>query len=83
MSFLKSLVSSADFANKEHQFLVDGEDKSQMLIKILVQGHDSTPRIKKGTIEIFKLLNTKINDSKDSSIPTMEGLLKISLKNLI
>lgn len=80
MSFLKSLVSSADLKKKEHQFLVDGQEKSQMLINILVQGHDSTPRIKKGTIEIFKLLNTKITDSNDSSMPTIEGLLKVSLK---
>ena len=60
MSFLKTIVDGADFNKKEHQFLVDGGEKSQMLIDILYIGHESTPRIKKGTIEIFKALDAKI-----------------------
>ena len=79
MSFLKTIVEGADFSKKEHQFLVDGNEKSQMLINVLYIGHESTPRIKKGTVEIFKLLDTKLKKG-DESLPSIEKLLKITLK---
>ena len=50
-----------------------------MLIDALYVGHESTPRIKKGTIEIFKMLDTKLKRG-DDSLPTIEKLLKITLK---
>jgi hypothetical protein len=59
--------------------LVDGGDKSQMLINVLYIGHESTPRIKKGTIEIFKALDAKLKKG-DESLPSVEKLLKITLK---
>lgn len=50
-----------------------------MLINALYVGHESTPRIKKGTIEILKMLDTKLKKA-DDSLPTIEKLLKITLK---
>lgn len=79
VSFLKTIVDGADFSKKEHQFLVDGNEKSQMLINTLYVGYESTPRIKKGTVEIFKVLDTKLKKG-DESLPNMEKLLKLTFK---
>ena len=49
------------------------------MINVLYIGHESTPRIKKGTVEIFKLLDTKLKKG-DESLPSIEKLLKITLK---
>ena len=79
VSFLKSIVSGADLTKKEHQFLVDGGEKSQILINALYEGYGSAPRIKNGTIEIFKLLDEKLKKA-DDSLPSLEKLLKITFK---
>lgn len=79
MSFLKTIIDGADFSKKEHQFLVDGNEKSQMLINVLYIGHESSPRIKKGSIEIFKALDAKLKKG-DESLLSVEKLLKITLK---
>lgn len=78
--FLKNLVANADLNKKEHQFLADGQEKSQLLIQTLVKGFESAPRIKKGTVEIFKILDTKISECNDKSLPSVEDHLKICLK---
>ena len=72
-------MTGADFTKKEHQFLVDGGDKSQLLIATLYEGYESAPRIKNGTVEIFKLLDGKLKKA-DESIPSLEKLLKITFK---
>lgn len=51
-----------------------------MLIRTLVKGFESAPRIKKGTVEIFKILDTKISECNDKSLPSVEDHLKICLK---
>lgn len=62
--------------------MIDGKKSSQLLISTLAEGHQSNPRIKKGSIEIFKILDTKIKAQreKDPSLPSMEDLLKTTLK---
>jgi len=79
VSFIKIIIDNADFSKKEHQFLVDGNETSQMLINVLYIGYESTPRIKKGSIEIFKALDAKLKKG-DESLPSVEKLLKITLK---
>lgn len=49
-----------------------------MLIHFLYIGHESNPRIKKGSVEIFKLLNDKLKASQ--GLPSVEDLLKLTLK---
>lgn len=51
-----------------------------MLITLLYIGHESNTRIKKGSVEIFKLLDTKLKEANDPSLPSLEDLLKATLK---
>ena len=60
--------------------MVDGGENSKQLIQQLVIGYESATRIKKGSGDILKLLDSKIKAAKDSSMPTLEELLKIALK---
>jgi hypothetical protein len=46
----------------------------------LVIGYEAATRIKKGSGDILKMLDSKIKAANDSSMPTLEGLLKIALK---
>jgi len=61
---MKTLVSSADFNNKSHLFLVDGGDVCAQFVNQLYDGYISAPRTKKGTTEVLKDLNKKIVDFK-------------------
>lgn len=78
-SFLKSLVTGCDLSRKDHQFMVDGQLKSKQLVSQLCIGYESAPRIKKASAEILKILDSKIKESNDSSMPSIEELLKMSL----
>jgi len=82
---MKTLVSSADFNNKSHLFFIDGGEVSVSFINQLYSGYNSAPRTKKGCSEAFKDLNNKMLEFKktsggNDSLPTMEELLKKSLK---
>jgi len=84
-TFMKTLVSSTDFKNKNHLFLVDGGEHCVAFINQLYTGYESAPRTKKGCSEVLKDLNSKIVEFKKTSdgndgVPTMEELLKKSLK---
>lgn len=59
-NFMKKLVSSADFNNKNHLFLADGGENSVTFINQLYDGYVSAPRTKKGCTEVLKDLNGKI-----------------------
>ena len=84
-TFMKTLVSSADFNNKNHLFLIDGGEHSVNFVNQLYTGYNSAPRTKKGCTEVLKDLNGKIGEFKKNSdgndgLPTMEELLKKSFK---
>lgn len=78
---MKTYIGFADFSNPDHKFLIDGGQKSQLLMSTLGEGFDSSIKVKKATIEIIKMLDTKIKESNDKSLLPLEELLKKGLKN--